>query len=116
MTPEERARIKEHLLVRREKLLKKIEELEALSTVAEPDCAVDSINREGAMQDNMILQENLNKSRIKLAAVEQALKRTGEPGFGKCSRCGSPIPVERLMIMPESDLCVACSRGRGEGR
>lgn len=27
-----------------------------------------------------------------------------------CDLCGKPIPAERLEILPETTLCVACSR------
>jgi phage/conjugal plasmid C-4 type zinc finger TraR family protein len=30
--------------------------------------------------------------------------------FGICEECGNPIPPERLLIVPEATLCVACQR------
>lgn len=30
-----------------------------------------------------------------------------------CKTCRSPIPVERLEILPNTNVCVACSRERG---
>ncbi|MBW1833433.1 MAG: TraR/DksA C4-type zinc finger protein [Deltaproteobacteria bacterium] len=32
-----------------------------------------------------------------------------DPDFGLCCECEEPIPFARLMIMPESDLCVKCA-------
>ena len=27
-----------------------------------------------------------------------------------CSRCGQPIPVERLEALPDTEVCVKCSK------
>ncbi|WP_407944216.1 TraR/DksA C4-type zinc finger protein [Marinifilum fragile] len=31
------------------------------------------------------------------------------PKFAICIRCGSEIPIGRIMIMPESKKCVRCA-------
>ena len=33
-----------------------------------------------------------------------------ESHFGECEECGDPIPLERLLIVPGTTLCVACQR------
>ncbi|MDY3560969.1 TraR/DksA C4-type zinc finger protein [Gemmata sp. JC673] len=30
-----------------------------------------------------------------------------------CARCGNEIPAERLQALPETQVCVACSRAMG---
>ncbi|HET6247716.1 MAG TPA: TraR/DksA C4-type zinc finger protein [Tepidisphaeraceae bacterium] len=30
-----------------------------------------------------------------------------------CQRCGNEIPAERLEVMPETRLCIACSKAVG---
>jgi DnaK suppressor protein len=30
--------------------------------------------------------------------------------FGMCEECGRPIPLERLLIVPDAELCVSCQR------
>ena len=30
-----------------------------------------------------------------------------------CERCGAPIPVERIEILPDTRLCLACSKETG---
>ena len=110
MTLQEKEKIRELLRRKREKLVRKVWDLEQLTGIDEPDCAVDKINREGAMQDNQILMESLSKTQAGLLKVDRALKKVDDRSFGTCSKCGSPIPIERLLIMPESDLCIACSR------
>jgi DnaK suppressor protein len=41
--------------------------------------------------------------------MERALTMIDDPDFGLCHECEEPIPFARLMIMPESDLCVKCA-------
>jgi DnaK suppressor protein len=33
-----------------------------------------------------------------------------EEEFGLCEECGAQIPKERLLIVPEATLCIACQR------
>lgn len=51
-----------------------------------------------------------------LRAVEQALRRLEEEParFGACERCESPIPLERLEIVPATRVCGGCA-GSTEG-
>ncbi|OLT53965.1 TraR/DksA C4-type zinc finger protein [Cellulosimicrobium sp. CUA-896] len=48
-----------------------------------------------------------------LADVDAALGRMDAGGYGRCERCGTPIPRERLLARPAARTCIACaSRGR----
>jgi len=57
-------------------------------------------------------QYSLIELKIKeLQKVEQLINRIPkEEEFGLCEECGNPIPRERLLIVPEATLCVACQR------
>lgn len=43
-----------------------------------------------------------------LEEIEQALARLDAGGYGRCSRCGRPIPAERLAVRPTATTCVTC--------
>lgn len=43
-----------------------------------------------------------------LAACQEALQRLADGTYGRCRRCGQPIPEERLEAMPMATLCVPC--------
>jgi RNA polymerase-binding transcription factor DksA len=47
-----------------------------------------------------------------LYRIDEALRRLySEPErFGTCVRCGKEIGLERLMIVPEVELCASCQR------
>lgn len=44
------------------------------------------------------------------ARVERALEKLEEGSYGRCDRCGEPIPAARLRAAPESVLCIDCVR------
>lgn len=41
--------------------------------------------------------------------VASALARLADETYGKCARCGEPIPYGRLLVMPEATHCLRCS-------
>jgi RNA polymerase-binding protein DksA len=43
-----------------------------------------------------------------LAQVEEALARVDEGTYGVCQRCGDPIDVARLRVLPFATLCIRC--------
>lgn len=53
------------------------------------------------------LEEN---SEQVLEAIEAALKRMDEGTYGLCTRCGRPIPEERLEAKPYAALCIEHQR------
>lgn len=44
-----------------------------------------------------------------LALVDAAEDRLATGEYGLCSRCGGPIPWERLLLRPYRSTCVDCS-------
>ena len=47
-----------------------------------------------------------------LDEIEAALARIDAGTYGKCMRCGSDIPVERLQMRPFAEACVTCASSR----
>lgn len=46
----------------------------------------------------------------RLEAIDAALARLADGSYGTCSGCAEHIPFGRLIVMPESALCIACGR------
>jgi RNA polymerase-binding transcription factor DksA len=46
----------------------------------------------------------------RLEAIVAALARLANGTYGICSSCGTHISYGRLVVMPETTLCVACGR------
>jgi DnaK suppressor protein len=74
-----------------------------------PDDAIGRLTRMDAIGNKSINEAALREARNTLAKLERALKMIDRPGFGLCRECEEPIPIARLMIMPESDMCVSCT-------
>jgi len=52
-----------------------------------------------------VLQE---RAHARFAAISAALRRIDTGAYGECVRCGSCISFDRLAVMPEATLCIAC--------
>ena len=51
-------------------------------------------------------------SRRDLDAIERATQRLEAGTYGRCLRCGEPIPAERLEALPAAETCLACASRR----
>jgi DnaK suppressor protein len=51
----------------------------------------------------------LAATRQRLADLDEALARLAAGSYGRCERCGRPIPAERLAVRPAARTCVACA-------
>ncbi len=78
-----------------------------------PDNAIGRLTRMEAINSKSINEAALRKLKITLSNLENALKTADRPDFGLCNLCEEPIPIKRLLIMPESGLCVACAQKSG---
>ncbi|WP_432565569.1 TraR/DksA family transcriptional regulator [Kineococcus sp. SYSU DK003] len=57
----------------------------------------------------------LEQVRTRLSALEDALARVGEPGFGTCEVCGRAIAPGRLAARPWATRCVECAGRSSRG-
>jgi len=74
-----------------------------------PDNAIGRLTRMEAINSKSINEAALAKARDELASLERAQTKLDDPDFGLCRECEEPIPPARLMILPETDLCVECA-------
>ena len=51
---------------------------------------------------------SVSRDLSELTAVEAALARLAEGGYGECVDCGVEIPLARLAAYPAARRCVAC--------
>lgn len=65
------------------------------------DMATDLYDREFSLE----LAEG---ERLRLIAIDDAIKRIDEGSYGKCENCGGPIPRQRLKAMPQAVNCIKC--------
>lgn len=51
----------------------------------------------------------LDATRRRVAELDLALERARTGHYGRCERCGKPIPAERLAARPAARTCVTCA-------
>lgn len=47
-----------------------------------------------------------------LSDTDAALQRLARGCYGRCEQCDSPIPLERLEILPMARLCTGCQHAK----
>jgi len=107
---ENRIALKAHILEKIETVKEDIRSFQALSRPVSPDNAIGRLTRMEAINSKSINEAALNKAKQTLTKMERALTLVDHPDFGLCRECEEPIPFARLMIVPESDLCVQCTQ------
>lgn len=101
--------IKEALAKKQAKLIRNIEELKDLVQPEAPDSAIGRVSRMDAINNRSINEAALRKKKLQLSKIETALNEIDLPGFGICKRCGNKIQEARILLMPESKVCVNCA-------
>ncbi len=74
-----------------------------------PDVAIGRISRMDAINNKSVTEAALRKAKDKLAKLKIAHSKVNEEDFGLCVKCKQPIPLGRILIMPQTRSCVKCS-------
>ena len=74
-----------------------------------PDNAIGRISRMDAIGNKSVNDASLRTARTRLNKLNYALTNIDRPDFGICQECEKAIPLGRIMVMPESTLCVSCA-------
>ena len=92
-----------------EKTSKSILEYKKLNRPISPDNAIGRVSRMDAINNKSVLDAALKKAEIKLVSLKMVEQMLGSKDFGACMRCKKEIPIERLLLVPESNKCVNCA-------
>ncbi|MEV7691732.1 TraR/DksA C4-type zinc finger protein [Microbacterium sp. NPDC089189] len=78
---------------------------------SDPAGADDEHDPEGAtLSDEWSRREGLRReARREIAEIDAALSRVDAGDYGRCERCGDPIPAGRLEVRPTATRCVRCA-------
>jgi DnaK suppressor protein len=109
MTPETLQQLEDRLLEEIADTEQRVADLDKVVAPIAPDKAIGRLSRLDAMQDKGVTEASLNQAREKLSRLETALQRIYDPEFGVCVTCQQDIPLERLLLMPQSTQCVNCA-------
>ena len=92
------------------KTLEKIKRYEALTQPVAPDNAIGRVSRMDAINNKSVMDAALRKARERLQGLQNHMERLGTREFGRCLKCEQIIPIERILLAPESSFCVNCAR------
>ena len=103
LTPSQRQELEAELQTERSRLERSI----AAQSAAEQHAlgAGESAYDSSAGGLNVGLQTHTS---VRLEAILAALARIEDGTYGTCAGCRNPIPYGRLIVMPESTVCLAC--------
>lgn len=89
---------------------KQVEEYKELTKPVEPENAIGRISRMDAINNKSVTEAALRKAKEKLEKLRFALTKVDDEDFGLCYKCKKPIPLGRILIMPQSRTCIRCSQ------
>ncbi|GAB7023892.1 TraR/DksA family transcriptional regulator [Salidesulfovibrio brasiliensis] len=93
-----------------EALREQLPSLEKRMEPVSPDASIGRLSRLDNMVNQGVVEKQLSNTRVRILKLEEALRRVQEDeDFGLCAECGDPIPLKRLLAMPEAELCVECA-------
>ncbi len=101
--------IKERIKEEIQNTLKSVEKYKELTKPIAPENAIGRVSRMDAINNKSVNQVALTNAEIKLNNLKVALTKIDDPDFGTCFRCKTPIPLGRILLMPQVITCVNCS-------
>ncbi len=81
---------------------------EALKTVELDQGAVGRLSRMDSLQNQSLAKGLRERESVRLALIQEGLRRLDAGTFGICTTCGGSIAAERLFVFPESGTCAGC--------
>ena len=87
-----------------------IEEYKELTKPISPDCAIGRVSRMDAINNKSVAEASLRQAENKLNSLRRVLSQIGTSEFGICLKCKQQIPLGRILIRPQSLLCVNCAQ------
>ena len=105
----DRIKIELKILSEIDKTQKDIDALTELIKPIPPDNAIGRLSRMEAINSKSVNEAALGNAKVRMGKLKWALYQVHEPEFGLCIECGESIPIGRILLMPETTLCVACA-------
>ncbi|MCB2195596.1 MAG: TraR/DksA C4-type zinc finger protein [Bacteroidetes bacterium] len=101
--------IKEKILAEIEKTEKSVQEYREITKPIAPENAIGRVSRMDAINNKSIAEAALRKAEEKLSKLKYVLRQIDQDDFGICAKCKKPIPLGRILLMPQSRHCVNCA-------
>ena len=109
MDSEQIKQLSRQIQIEIEKARADIDAYKELAKPVAPDEAIGRLTRMEAINSKSINEAALNKAKNRLNRLKSARQMIEDPDYGICRACGEPIPFARLLIVPDSSMCVQCA-------
>lgn len=110
MTKQELKDVKEKVLKEIEKTKNSIADYREITKPISPENAIGRITRMDAINNKSVAEAALRQAEGKLKNLVNVQESINEPDFGICLKCQKPIPIGRILLMPQSRYCVNCAQ------
>jgi len=102
--------IRERLIGMRQNLIR--ESKAEINQILEAGEKYNGVSDDGDLADiaarDSMKAANLTRQQSRLRAIEEALQKIDNGGYGICEDCDEDIPVGRLNVMPFALRCIEC--------
>ena len=88
----------------------KVVRYEDLAQPISPDNAIGRVSRMDAINNKSIVDAALRKAKERLKGLKSSLDKLDSSDFGVCIKCKNNIPIERILLAPQSSFCVNCAQ------
>ena len=109
MTKSELKDIKEKVLLEMGKTKESIKDYREMTKPISPENAIGRISRMDAINNKSVTEAALRQAEVKLKGLHNVLDSIDGIDFGICLKCQKPIPLGRILLMPQSRYCVNCA-------
>ncbi len=106
----EKEKIKEKLSEAIVETKQKVSKYKELTQPIAPENSIGRVSRMDAINNKSVNEAALREALIKLGKLEKIFSQLNSSNFGICRNCKKSIPYERLIIRPESQLCINCAK------
>ncbi len=105
----DKAAIRQQLEAQIAKTEDAVEKYKGMVQPISPDDAIGRVSRMDAIVNKSVVEASLRQAERKLTKLKVMQTKIDDEKFGLCTRCKNPIPVQRLLLMPQSSKCVRCA-------
>lgn len=109
MDDKQKKKIKSRITEAIDETCRDIDSLTELARPVAPDNAIGRLSRMDAISNRSINEAALRRAQSRLEQLRTVLDKLDDPDFGSCVECDEQIPLGRIMLMPESRMCVRCA-------
>jgi RNA polymerase-binding protein DksA len=101
--------IKQQLVAKRQELLQRVSEIQKDLRNENNPIEKDFEEQAVQMENEEVLSALDAEGRATLLKIDHALQRIEAGNYDICAMCDTKIPIERLRVMPYTELCVDCA-------